>query len=139
MLSPLNHLRTLNIRNSPSFKPAKTELSVEDMRAAYAHNVLKTIFGQTSSTMLHERTGKLSLRTLAIGSFTYQDQHDPGHEHNDSPALQRFLRPQIYRVDACYLPNGEQKMFATLTETGKYDVTEATVGNVEVLKPYWLG
>lgn len=136
-------LRTLNIRNMPPLDPKKSKLPLEEMQAAYANSLLQRLdngeFWDPQSNRMSPEV--LAPRTLALGSSTYRVVHiGIGSEYEDSnAALHRFLRLQIYKVESWYQIGGQRTRLATLSETGTYAMTEAEGGDVEILKPYWLG
>ncbi|KAL8789061.1 MAG: hypothetical protein Q9213_001324 [Squamulea squamosa] len=128
----MKHLRTLNIRNMPPIDPTKTMLPMEELHAAFANSVIKTLLRSPFN-------GNKSLKTLVLGSFTYRDVRiGLGLRNINDPDLYNYLRPQIYQTDVCYQFEGKPRPMAILFETGTYEKTEAAGGDVEVLRPYWL-
>ncbi|KAL8771691.1 MAG: hypothetical protein Q9209_002882 [Squamulea sp. 1 TL-2023] len=130
----MKNLRTLNIRNMPPVDPTKTLLPVEEMHAGFANSLIKTLPRPPSGGIVP------FLKTLVLGSFTYRDVRiGLGLRNINDPDLYNYLRPQIYQIDRHYQFEGKSKPIAILFETGTYEKTEAAGGDVEVLKPYWLG
>ncbi len=128
-------LRTLNIRNVVSVTPTTSMLPMEEMQVAVANTVLQTLLNRGNQ----KACAKAALQTLGIGSLTYRNiRNGMPYEDDEDSALHRFLALRIYRVETWSLPDGQQKVFATLSETGAYRETEAAGGAVTVFKPYWL-
>ncbi|KAL8923293.1 MAG: hypothetical protein Q9208_004693 [Pyrenodesmia sp. 3 TL-2023] len=137
--TPLVHLQVLNIRNMPFITPKKMVLPVEELHAAFANMVLKSLIGGYGGKGIRP-SAPLALKTLALGALTYRDIYNGlGCHISANPSLYFFLRLQIYKVDCKYQCEGQPRPLAVHTETGAYEKTEAAGGDVNIFKPYWLG
>ncbi|KAL8828375.1 MAG: hypothetical protein Q9170_006626 [Blastenia crenularia] len=136
-LKSMRNLRTLNIRNMPSFDPTAVTLPRLKMQAFFVNSVLDAIAYEFDRR--HECSAGMALKTLAIGSLTYQNlRNGLGHENDTNLELYQFLRLQIYRIEHWHQFGGQRKPIATLSETGTYEKLEAEGEDITIFKPYWL-
>ncbi|KAL8993604.1 MAG: hypothetical protein Q9169_006218 [Polycauliona sp. 2 TL-2023] len=135
--SPLKKLRTLNIRNMPLVKTQNMALPLAEIHAAFAESLL-TILGCNRDDT--RTSAPQNLKTLALGALTYRDVYNGiGYHTIHNRELYEFLRLKVYRIVSSRDAEGRQRPLAKLTESGTYEKTEANGGDVDVLKPYWLG
>lgn len=139
-LASITSLRTLNIRSMPSLKAEEEALLScgQGSFQSFATQVIHTIYDES---LLYSRP---PLRTLALGSLTYRDicQGYAG-DRSRLRDLHDYLRLRVFKIhpDHWGVRSVGLQMdgLAVLTEVGTYEKTEAAGGNVEVLRPYWLG
>ncbi|KAI4234251.1 MAG: hypothetical protein LQ349_003893 [Xanthoria aureola] len=133
-LQSLAQLRTLNIRNMPSFDTTTTGIPINGALQGFVDSALAALIVST-----HVKN-RMPLDTLALGAMTYRDvRNGLGLTRVHEKDLYQFLRLRIYAVDRRYRFEGKPKPLAIFREVGTYEKTEAAGYGVEVLKPYWLG
>lgn len=137
---PLKNLQTLNIRNMPLVNPKKMALPLSEIHSSFANSLLKILL--CSDKDILSPSAPQNLKTLALGALTYRDLHNGTGCHTiPNRDLYEFLRLRMYKVVSSYygIDRARPKPLAVLTEIGHYEKTEANGGDVNVLKPYWLG
>ncbi|KAL8658061.1 MAG: hypothetical protein Q9226_001322 [Calogaya cf. arnoldii] len=131
--SSLRSLRTLNIRNMPSFDAAAMKLPVNSVFSGFVDRALAALVRRS------DVNDTMPLDTLALGALRYRDvRNGLGLMNVYKKEKYKFLRLQVYNVDRRYQFEGRNKPLAILREVGTYEKTKAAGYCVEVLKPYWL-
>ncbi|KAL9035690.1 MAG: hypothetical protein Q9180_004727 [Flavoplaca navasiana] len=132
------HLRTLNVRNMPLVDPKNMALPLSEIHAGFANSLVKILLCKKDAL---SPSAPQNLKTLALGALTYRDTRNGiGYHTIHKRELYEFLRLKVFRVVRNYqVDDGRPKPAAVLTESGTYEKTEANGGDVNILKPYWLG
>ena len=131
LLSRLNKLEVLNIRNMPSTFDRKFCLTGDFLCLGLAQQILH----HQQETRGEE--GGYSLKLLAFGALTYGFLRMGGHFNDIDDRLTDYLKLRIYHVRRI-VSQCKQPPFVELINTGVADGAVGYSQYVDIFEPYWL-